>query len=369
MPGFRFAPLRYIGKISYGLYLWHWPPLALFYLQTGRVAGPVEAAVLMVLAFAGAVLSYHLVEDPIRRRKIIASTGGILGVVAAGAAAVIVAAAVLIGTQGLILRYPPAIQPFFAAASQRDVLRCDRLYVLMNPADEFCPETSPTAGRQGGVLILGDSHADVLKELLGQVGNATHLPVYLTVRNCDLGRFGDFAFCSDGVLNKIIAQARKAGITDVVAISYWEMDKFDAQSLRNDVARLTGAGLKVHLMVVVPTDPSYDPKERARAALRGQPLRLDGIPLEKYLQVTQAQRDMFAGVVAEFPGQASLLQPADYLCAGSACAYSRNGVPYYLDTNHLTITGANVLRPMFSRLFETIAQESAGRGKAPPPAG
>jgi peptidoglycan/LPS O-acetylase OafA/YrhL len=60
-------PLRYIGAISYGLYLYHWP---LFQLLTHKRTGLSGAALLGVrfaATFAIAVVSYHLVEQPIRR--------------------------------------------------------------------------------------------------------------------------------------------------------------------------------------------------------------------------------------------------------------------------------------------------------------
>ncbi|WP_084546525.1 acyltransferase family protein [Glycomyces arizonensis] len=64
------APAQYVGKISYGLYLWHWPlimigPAALG-LEEPRLR---HLLVLMVAAFILAVATYHLVEHPIRTRK------------------------------------------------------------------------------------------------------------------------------------------------------------------------------------------------------------------------------------------------------------------------------------------------------------
>ncbi|MFX1819019.1 acyltransferase family protein [Pseudarthrobacter sp. CC4] len=57
---------RYIGDISYSLYLWHFPVIVLF----GAIL-PVEGPLLFgaIIAAAGglSVLSYHLLEDPIRK--------------------------------------------------------------------------------------------------------------------------------------------------------------------------------------------------------------------------------------------------------------------------------------------------------------
>ena len=59
-------PLRYVGDVSYPLYLWHWPVLVFSLVLTGRdrldfAAGAGVVALSMVLA----VLSHHLVEKPV----------------------------------------------------------------------------------------------------------------------------------------------------------------------------------------------------------------------------------------------------------------------------------------------------------------
>lgn len=59
-------PLRSIGRLSYGLYLWHWPIfLALSPVRTGLSEWPLLAARLGV-TWVVAVVSYRLVEQPVR---------------------------------------------------------------------------------------------------------------------------------------------------------------------------------------------------------------------------------------------------------------------------------------------------------------
>ena len=59
--------IRWIGVISYGLYLWHWPVyLALSRGRTG-LDGPALLAVRLTCTVAIATASYYLVEQPIRR--------------------------------------------------------------------------------------------------------------------------------------------------------------------------------------------------------------------------------------------------------------------------------------------------------------
>lgn len=61
-----------VGKLSYSLYLWHWPVFVLFRWTTGLESLPLQLAALG-LACALATLSYFLVEQPLRSSKRIAA--------------------------------------------------------------------------------------------------------------------------------------------------------------------------------------------------------------------------------------------------------------------------------------------------------
>jgi peptidoglycan/LPS O-acetylase OafA/YrhL len=76
----RLMPIRFIGKISYSLYLWHWPMLILggLYLQgplqdvalPGQVQAvltPSQAFALALFSIPVATVSWGLVEEPFRR--------------------------------------------------------------------------------------------------------------------------------------------------------------------------------------------------------------------------------------------------------------------------------------------------------------
>jgi peptidoglycan/LPS O-acetylase OafA/YrhL len=60
-------PLRYLGDISYSLYLWHWPVIVVVLQLTGNTElSRRQAAGALVLSLALAVVSKHLVEDAFR---------------------------------------------------------------------------------------------------------------------------------------------------------------------------------------------------------------------------------------------------------------------------------------------------------------
>ncbi len=65
--GLSLTPLVWIGRISYGLYLWHWPVnVYLTAVRTGWGATQLNV-VRLAVTFAFAIASYFLVEMPIRR--------------------------------------------------------------------------------------------------------------------------------------------------------------------------------------------------------------------------------------------------------------------------------------------------------------
>ncbi|MFL6133851.1 MAG: acyltransferase family protein [Nocardioidaceae bacterium] len=62
-------PIRYVGDISYSLYLWHWPVLVLGAEYVGASPSPVETCLLVLVAVLLSVLSYHAVENPFRHAR------------------------------------------------------------------------------------------------------------------------------------------------------------------------------------------------------------------------------------------------------------------------------------------------------------
>ena len=60
------APMRFLGKISYSLYLWHWPILVLVPLALGSAPDPVTSGLLVAVSVAVATVSWSAIETPFR---------------------------------------------------------------------------------------------------------------------------------------------------------------------------------------------------------------------------------------------------------------------------------------------------------------
>ena len=62
-------PIRYVGDISYGLYLWHFPWLIVPALMTHPYTGARDRLIEVAGATLCSVMSFHLIEQPIRRSR------------------------------------------------------------------------------------------------------------------------------------------------------------------------------------------------------------------------------------------------------------------------------------------------------------
>lgn len=172
------APVRWIGAISYGLYLWHWPIYV--YLNPARtgLSNPSLLIVRFALTFAAATASFYLLERPIREQRLSRSL-----LLTVGSAT----AVVMVG--GLFLLSAAAPTPISATTVRRG---------QQDFGQDKTPVIDPGIAR---IVVTGDS---VAYTLTYGYDPATHPELRLTGRTtfgCNLfdgDRIDPSGFINDG---------------------------------------------------------------------------------------------------------------------------------------------------------------------------
>jgi peptidoglycan/LPS O-acetylase OafA/YrhL len=134
----------WVGRISYGLYLWHWPVYVVLSPARTGVTGVGLLALRVAVTFALATASYYWVEMPIRRGGLSRLPSRQRLAVAVGAPLVILG---LVGATAAGSR-PPAADSLEAIAES----------ATRAPSPAATPAVSPTAQEARAVLV-GDSVA------------------------------------------------------------------------------------------------------------------------------------------------------------------------------------------------------------------
>lgn len=357
-------PVRWVGTISYGLYLWHWPVYVLLdEARTGRTGGALVALRLTV-TLAVSVASYTLVERPIRH----GAWRGWTVRLATPAAAVALVVAVVVATAGAV---PPALREVQASELEPPEPRAARQVDSATIAEE------PLR-----VMLVGDSVADSLSPGLERVAREHGFLLWnASVPGCGIATdIGDRWFaewrgveprCLPGWRDRWPRQLAEFRPHVVVAL-FGAQDAFDRRidghvvrfdtpegetlaraELGGALDTLSSTGARVLLL----TTPYYRLGWPQRVELERSPLHEPWI--DRYNAI---QRD----VAAARDGSVEVVDLNAFLNPGGTWTDTIDGVKVRsYDRSHLSPLGARVVARWL--LPEVLQAGRAGRADAPAP--
>ena len=341
------GPLVYVGKISYSLYLWHWPVIVFYRMVQGPALAPAEIALVIGLSWLLADLSWRFVERPFRAEGFrLAPAPRVVG---AGVAclAVFLALGGLISLTGAYWRaYPPEVLRI--AAYTDYVSSADHAYQFgygdgcavsgYTSGDEFdrekCLRVEP--GRPN-YLVIGDSHAGAVWRALSLAYPGAHF-IKASISGCRplLDAEGE-APCRD-VINYVYRDfLPKNRLDGVILVGRWRATDFP--KVAPTLAHLKP--LAGEVVVFGPT-VEYDgefPLLLAREKLTG----VDGFTEEALDPEKKGLSDALGRVVAA-EGGVDYVPVYDAICAEGRCIETTpEGVPLQFDYGHLTLAGAELV--------------------------
>lgn len=163
---FSSKPVVYIGKISYSLYLWHWPFAVLLRWTTG-IQNYWIILMYLTAVFAVASVSYIFLENPVRKNKFLLKqknwkiiTGGIAAIV------------VMFSGALAIINNKSSIS--LSVTSNSYIWRARRHW-QDRPTKPVVPAPD-IAGRK--IFIMGDSHTAAYRTMMNIVASHLGIEVY-----------------------------------------------------------------------------------------------------------------------------------------------------------------------------------------------
>lgn len=345
--------LRFVGKISYSLYLWHWPILVFAKFLYGDVLGLFGSSLCLGLSIVIATLSWRYVETPFRKRgrspaqALFASVSMIAAAIALGCVAM----------TGLPSRLPRDAAEA-ARISQEPFAQAPGCLIELgrNPKGFLSQCLGPNPPQ---TVLWGDSHAlqyaGGLHQRLGpsfrQAVRGGCAPIDLTPVRSERRPDQDCAQFNAAILQALVVSPE---VRTVVLSGRWARFDFpfvddEAQgfpgvaperrseillaSLNRLTDRLRRAGKRVVLIGMEPEFRERLPICISRALWLGRresicSFRLESLPGSR---MDRALKQLSAKV----PGLI-LIRPSDSLCAAGQCPRTLDGLPITRDRDHLS---------------------------------
>ena len=164
------SPLVRIGEVSYGLYLIHWPVIV--WLNSERVDLQPTAlfGVQVIVTVILTVASYWLIEQPIRRRKVLLSVRWAASTfVAAVVGVLILASAILASASTQVDTTPDVLVTIASTSSVADSSNVTSTTIVSSSAKPArVDRTGPLS-----VLVIGDSTAENIATALAQASDGS----------------------------------------------------------------------------------------------------------------------------------------------------------------------------------------------------
>jgi peptidoglycan/LPS O-acetylase OafA/YrhL len=337
----------YVGKISYSLYVWHWPILIAYSLADGP-ASPAKLGPL-VLTFVVGALSERFIERPFRKPRKAREPGTAARVIRFGGAAMfgsLVLASIPALGGGLAWRYPSEVDRL-AAYAQYGVpqeYRAGTCFLEpLTTAGAFAHFASKTCLREDparkNYLLIGDSHAAAIWGGLAKVYdhiNFMQANVSACVPVLDQPR--DFSqpqasTCHDMMEFIFRSYLPKHKLDGVILCGRWQAT--DVPALMRTLRYLRG--FERNIIVIGPIVEYTDqlPRVLALSVLHRDP---GLVARERKSEVAALDLEMERALEGTGVRYISMYQT---ICVASACRTTTDdGVPLQFDYGHLTADGA-----------------------------
>jgi peptidoglycan/LPS O-acetylase OafA/YrhL len=332
------APFTYLGRISYSLYLWHWPVIV--FLLLGLPAARLDWRLQLgagVISVVLAALTERFVEEPARRRDWPFARLALVS----GAAALVLGLAgwTMIASGGWPGRYDARTRALAGALDYPidKVFRTGTCFIHHRTQQLDEGACVPPDDGRPQVLVLGDSHAAMLVPGLQGAFPGSAIS-QVTVAGCRpvTGAQAERYFFCHRMIEDAYQRRIAGGRYDLVVLAgYWE--EGDLPALERSLGVLAQRGQPVLLVGPFPAFEKFVPRLLAIGSARGDDRLADA-----FLKPDRASLDRRMRALAGRAG-AQYFSPLQTLCDPQCRYLGAGGYPLIIDDAHLTAEGSRLV--------------------------
>lgn len=238
------TPMVWLGQLSYSLYLWHWPVLALLRYYTGLQGLDMPYSILFItLTLLLATLSYYWVETPLRAHQIRLKQTLAFSLLAGA----------ILATSTSMAKINQALSPPPLPIEYRRY--ADPATICHGQIVGDCLKGDLNSNKE--VLVLGDSHAAMLNLFFDQLGKELGFKArIITASSCvTIPRF-DYSRIPEWAHKACLAQIEQANqfipntkIIFLAAFWSWQFSSKDfKKSLDTFLTERSQSGVKVYIL-------------------------------------------------------------------------------------------------------------------------
>jgi len=339
----RSRPAIWFGLISFSLYLWHWPLLAL--ARTMNPGGtPIRIRLAICLVSVGfAWISFRFIESPFRKPNPATPNGKLLFAGVFATSALAYASVVIAGEIAIPMHRD---NPLAAATAQdypADPLRCH--HGTLDSVDDFPRAECTYRGWRGGperVVIWGDSRAYAWQPLAHALADRLGTPaVSFTRDSCppaidfDNGN-GLSSSSSCRAFNAHAAQSLNASDT-VVMVAMWPGDP-DERDFKKKLG-FTLAQVSPRVRHIVLLGPTPILRDAVPACIAAKAPEACAITRAAFAAQSERTGHALAELAARF-ANVEYVDPAGFFCDARTCPALKDGYGLYWDAHHIASRAA-----------------------------
>jgi peptidoglycan/LPS O-acetylase OafA/YrhL len=361
-------PVRYVGLISYSLYLWHWGVFVLFRWTVG-LEGVLTQALALAIVFAAAGASYAVIERPILRSRPLKALSNARVLLLGSIAAVLVVALVIllrIPWKGALDAAPwadPALQTSFALPAGAENLAAGKTVFLLGDshADHLSYAADVVVSAMGGRLMLISSPGCAVLGLTGTAlpacaatGLAALQPLMkpgdvVIFSNLNVPRISDQWAANDP--NEVLQQNG----SPAAAASRRQ----DLEAASTALLELKNRGVKV--LYVAPTPVFGSPPFRCVDWFNSMnPICASGFTSPRVLQSELRSPVMGSLKTLVDRDLATVWDPFNEFCSAAYCSAAKDSFFVFRDQDHLSKAGNQLLlRPLADVLTRLLGSHQS----------